>query len=87
MVPNHQEVFTTPQAQGQAALVAKSRKRQYSELSQRMKREKSLGNMVEKVSSKRTVMMSKGAGVKKMKVEDSKGNVKTLFKWKKVRSK
>ncbi|ELR21554.1 Utp11 protein [Acanthamoeba castellanii str. Neff] len=82
-----EELFTTPVVAGQTAAIASSRKRQYSELKQRMQREKSLAQVVEKVSSKRQVMMSKGAGVKKMKVEDSKGNVKTLFKWKKVRSK
>ena len=80
-------MFTTPMVAGQTAAIATSRKRQYSELKQRMEREKTLGRVVEKVSSKRQVMMSQGAGVKKMKVEDSKGHVKTLFKWKKVRSK
>jgi hypothetical protein len=80
-------VFSTPYEAGTAASVSKSRKRQYTELKQRMQRERSLGKIVEKITSKRQVMMSKGAAIKKMKVEDERGNVKTLFKWKKVRSK
>lgn len=64
----------------------KARKRQYSELKKRMQRSRSLGQLVEKVSDKRKVMMGKGT-VKKMKVEDNRGNVKALYKWKKMRSK
>jgi len=81
------EVHTVPMVAGTAATVAKTRKRQYTELQQRLQREKSLSNTIQKLSQKRAVMMSKGAAVKKVKVEDGKGNVRTLFKWQKVRRK
>lgn len=64
---------------------AKARKRQYDELGQRLRRAKSIDKLVEKISTKRTIMMAKEGTVKKMKIENANGSVRSVYKWKKMR--
>jgi len=78
-----QDVVMGGNVKGAEASAAKARKRQYSELAQRVAREKSLGEMVEELDSQRATI--KGGAVKKIKVVDEKGHTKNIYKWKRIR--
>jgi len=78
-----QEVIVGGDVKGAESSAAKARKRQYSELAQRVARERSLGEMVEDLDSQRATI--KGGAVKKIKVVDNKGHEKNIYKWKRIR--
>jgi len=68
---------------GRQAGVARARKRQYSELEQRLNREEELGKMIKKLETRKELMTDRG---KKRKITGQDGEP-TTYKWAKERKK